>query len=200
MSHDPQLLVVVLAAGESKRFGSPKQLINWRGELMLVSVVKKVQTCGIQPYVALGANFEKIYTHNDFVHFQPSVIKIKNWQNGLSETIKQSALFAETLNVPGVVFLLGDQPLIDIHYFETFFKEAQRYPEDIICTAYKDDHQNIGVPAYFPKHTFEKLHLLEGDQGAKKILMEDARRVLICESKLLDIDEPNDLAHAFKLI
>ena len=52
---------VILAAGSSSRFGRPKQLLDWDGRSMIVSVVDTVWSAGFSPIVVvLGAFSDEI--------------------------------------------------------------------------------------------------------------------------------------------
>jgi molybdenum cofactor cytidylyltransferase len=188
--------VVILAAGESKRFGSAKQLADFCGEPLLLAIIRKVVDCGVRPHLALGANIKLIRQHKKFLAFKEMVIAIQNWNLGLAESIKESVTFFEGKQTNGIVFLLGDQPLIDSEYLKHFFSRVEKYPSSLLCTAYETEKHSFGVPAYFPREYFEQLHLLNGDQGAKKILQGSDPYILKYAGSLLDIDEPEDLAHA----
>lgn len=189
--------VVILAAGGSKRFGSPKQLAELNGEPLLVSVIKKLLACKLEPYISLGANIEVISRHQAMQPFNHLIIPVKNWASGLSESIKESIAFFDDRELSGVIFFLGDQPLIDSEYLMRFISSVKEFPTALICTSYEGESaDSIGVPAYFPKAYFKELCNLEGDQGAKIILKNNNPLVLMCETGLLDIDEPEDLAHA----
>lgn len=189
--------VVILAAGESKRFGSPKQLAEFNGEPLLVSVIKKILVCKLEPYVALGANLEKISKHQAMMPFNHLIIPVKRWSMGLSASIKECITYLDNEDLSGIVFFLGDQPVIEESYLMRFFSRVEQSASDLICTSYEDEEGGgLGVPAYFPKSYFKELRALEGDQGAKQVLKNNKPLVLRCESGLLDIDEPEDLAHA----
>tara|TARA_R110001599_G_scaffold225991_1_gene424991 strand:+ start:251 stop:928 length:678 start_codon:yes stop_codon:yes gene_type:complete len=185
--------VVILAAGESKRFGSPKQLADFCGEPLLLASIRKVLACGITPYIALGANLELISQDPSLTSFKGLVINVQDWKLGQSESIKQSIRFFENRNISGVVFLLGDQPLIERAYLETFFAKVKDCSSSLLCTAYDSNKDKLGVPAYFPKEYFEQLLLLEGDVGAKQLLKKYCPDILKYQGELLDIDEPEDL-------
>lgn len=188
--------VVILAAGESKRFGSPKQLADFDGGPMLVSVIKHIQACEIEPFIVLGANIGLISQHRAMLPFNHLIIPVTNWSLGLSESIKESVSFVEKKQSSGIVFLLGDQPLIDSSFLTHFFNKVRESSSALICTEYEGGKGSIGVPAYFPRAYFKELSELEGDQGAKKLLQKHKPVVLRCGGDLLDIDEPADLAHA----
>ena len=191
--------VVVLAAGESKRFGSPKQLVGFHGKPLLLHVIKKIIACGFEPYIAVGANSKLIREHESFQPYLGNMISINNWQDGLSETIKESIVFLKNKHSEGVIFLLADQPLISIDFLKQFLLRVENNPAALLCTAYKNNRVGLGVPAYFPKLFFNELMLIKGDRGAKNILEKYNSDYLRCTDGLLDIDEPEDLAHAQSL-
>tara|TARA_R110001592_G_scaffold61350_2_gene186938 strand:- start:20803 stop:21423 length:621 start_codon:yes stop_codon:yes gene_type:complete len=188
--------VVILAAGESKRFGSVKQLADFCGDPLLLVIIKKVLACGVTPYLALGANIKLISNHKKLIPFKELVIDVQKWKLGLSESIKESVTFFEGRQTNGIVFLLGDQPLIGTDYLNKFFSRVEKYPSTLLCTEYEAEKHNVGVPAYFPRKYFDQLLLLSGDQGAKKFLLSNSSHVLSYEGSLIDIDEPEDLAQA----
>lgn len=189
--------VVILAAGEAKRYGSPKQLADFNGVPLLVSVIKKILVCNIEPYVALGANLEIIAKHQAMLPFNHLIIPVKNWSFGLSASIQESVAAVDDEELSGVVFFLGDQPIIEADYLLRFFSRVEQYPADLICTSYEgEEGGGLGVPAYFPRSYFNELSALEGDQGAKQLLKNSKPLVLKYKGSLLDVDEPEDLAHA----
>ena len=189
-------VVVILAAGESKRFGSPKQLANWQGQPLLLSVIKKVLSCGHKPYVALGANSDVILSNEVLGPFLDRVIMIGKWSEGLSHSIIESIDFVDHENIKGIAFILADQPLIEIDFFNEFFVNIKTSPEKLLCTSYAMLGGGLGVPAYFPKSSFNVLKELKGDQGAKNILHASEANVLNYQGGLIDIDEPEDLVRA----
>jgi molybdenum cofactor cytidylyltransferase len=191
--------VVILAAGESKRFGSPKQLAEFGEEPLLVHVINKITSCEVEPYIAVGANSKLIREHEAFYPYLRNMIPIKNWQGGLSETIKESVEFLKNMHSEGVIFLLADQPLIPIDFLKQFFLKVENNPAALLCTVYKSNRISLGVPAYFPRLFFNELLLVQGDRGAKSILEKYNSDYLSCNDGLLDIDEPEDLAQALSI-
>ncbi len=198
-SHIP---VVILAAGESKRFGQAKQLADWFGEPMLKAVIRCVESCGILPFIAVGAHRHLIMTNPDFELFLPRMFEVHRWEEGLSSSIRDAVDYVSRHTPPGVIFLLGDQPLIEASYIQQLIEEAQANPDKLIATAYSKGSSGVGVPAYFPKAYFEALKRLKRDQGAKKILETGHPRLLQPRfihadvDLLIDVDEPDDLALA----
>ena len=53
--------ILILAAGQSKRLGTPKQLIEFEGELLINRLIRIVKSIGTYPItLVLGAHFELI--------------------------------------------------------------------------------------------------------------------------------------------
>ena len=53
--------IIILAAGESKRLGNPKQLLSFGGNTLLARVAETAGATGLYPVMAvLGANAEMI--------------------------------------------------------------------------------------------------------------------------------------------
>src|SRR5687767_9404935 len=52
---------IILAAGESRRYGQPKQLLDWKGEPFVRAVAKTALQAGLSPVVVVtGANAERV--------------------------------------------------------------------------------------------------------------------------------------------
>ena len=88
--------------------------------------------------------------------------------------------------------MLADQPLITSDDLWNLLGAAQRYPEKIICAQFD---ATLGVPALFPQGEKTKLLYLNGDQGAKNILLNAGDKVLPVPlpNAALDIDTRDDL-------
>jgi molybdenum cofactor cytidylyltransferase len=198
----PEIALVILAAGESRRFGSPKQLADWFGEPLLLATLKLVESCAYAPYLALGANRDRICAHPSILGYADQVIPVDDWHAGISASIVASVKVLVGKSVHGVIFLLADQPLISPAYLKRLIAEAQKFPDQLIATAYDLRSGECGVPAYFPEACFDKLLALQPGQGAKQILKSGKTRILSPEinlsikDHLLDIDEPDDLVRA----
>ena len=56
-----EIAAIVLAAGESRRLGQPKQLIRLQGETLLNRIIGAITEAGITNIVVvLGASYDKI--------------------------------------------------------------------------------------------------------------------------------------------
>lgn len=202
--------VVILAAGEARRFGSPKQIAYWKGLPLLQRAINTVLASGKQPWLAMGAHCQEIVECADIDIEQCHLVDVADWSKGLSSSIKTvlTVLMQERKKIKGVVFLLADQPMFLLDDLQKILSAIDEDDRQIICSSYLPSEQNryksghrssVGVPAYFPIQYFEKLMLLEGDEGAKKVIQENSHRAIRFDGALLDIDTPEDLSlHADK--
>jgi molybdenum cofactor cytidylyltransferase len=178
--------VLILAAGGSTRFGSPKQVALFQGQTLLQRCINSA--CEVFPNtvtVVLGAHYEKIVpavTGVQIVHNQL-------WQQGLGGSIAYGVKHIDSA-AEAVFILLADQIYISAEHIRLMLEAFDGH--NIIAASYSGAR---GVPAIFPRSCFEELGSLVGDVGAKKLLAMTARPVV--EISLpwaaVDIDRVEDL-------
>ena len=182
-----QVAGIVLAAGGSSRFGSPKQLLPWRGKTVLNSVVSTAFDTGLAPViVVLGANADQI---------EPSLPKecvvVRNdaWPEGQSSSIR-IGLAQLSEEIDGVLILLGDQPQVNPHFYSSIIQKGLECGK--ITIPYVNDRR--ANPVFFPKHTLKRLGQVTGDQGGRAIFSEFKVEYLpwLDDCMALDIDTPED--------
>jgi molybdenum cofactor cytidylyltransferase len=190
--------VVIIAAGESKRLGSPKQLLLLDKDSMLNRLIKMVQKAVDFPiYLVLGANAEKIKAQLPNVSLK--IVENTEWQEGMGSSIRigVQAVIDSANKHDGVLMLVCDQP----HLSETTIKDLislQANKKSAITASF---YANIaGTPALFHQSVFSDLLALKGDQGAKRIIQERDQELakLQFEMGVLDIDTPEDYQQLLK--
>ena len=66
--------------------GSPKQLLPWKEESLIVSEIKKVQKLPqLETYVILGAHFDLI--NKEIEHLPVRILYNQSWQSGMGTSI-----------------------------------------------------------------------------------------------------------------
>ena len=190
--------VVIIAAGESKRFGSPKQLLLLDKDTMLNRLIKMVQKAVDFPiYLVLGANAEKIKAQLPNVSL--NIVENTEWQEGMGSSIRLGvqAVASSANKHDGVLILVCDQPYLS----ESSIKDLialQAIKNTAIAASF---YANIaGTPALFHQSVFSDLLALKGDQGAKRIIQERDQELakLQFEKGVLDIDTPEDYQQLLK--
>src|SRR5258706_4679379 len=106
--------IVILAAGGSTRFGSPKQLLKFQGKTFLRRTVDvALSQDGCKAVVVLGENSRQSIDEIDAL---PVEIAVNNdWQTGISSSIKLGlkTLLAAEPELSAAAFRLCDQPSPD---------------------------------------------------------------------------------------
>lgn len=187
------IAVLVLAAGKSSRMKSIKQLEKIDNKTLLdITLEKTKQLFSKTVFCVLGANSEiikKNITTQDI-----TFINNKNFETGLSSSIVAGLhhFKKEQLNFDGILMLLADQPAIGVSYLRDMLHLFELNNDKIIASKYDTI---LGVPAIFPKNSFQELEKLQGDKGAK-VFLNDATNIVISpkeKTNLLDIDTKEQL-------
>lgn len=182
--------VIVLAAGASTRFGSPKQLVRFSGRPMLHSVLSRaVEIAGSAVTVVLGANAELFAP---LLRHSPASIAInRDWERGMSSSIRVG-LGQLGGGIGGVMILLADQPAVTTEDLRRLLGAWRRQPDGIAAAHYSG---TVGVPAIFPSWCLRELAELRGDRGARALLQRHADRVVRVPmpAAAQDVDTPEDL-------
>ena len=88
--HEP-IAGIVLAAGESARFGQPKQLLDWHGQPFVHAVAQNAIDAGLSPVVVItGANAEQVGAA--VTDLDVKVVRNDEWKSGQGSSIKAGVL------------------------------------------------------------------------------------------------------------
>lgn len=85
--HEP-IAGIILAAGESTRFGQAKQLLDWKGQPFVRAIARTALEAGLDPVLVMtGANAEKV----EVVVRDLNVTIVKNdeWKSGQGSSIRE---------------------------------------------------------------------------------------------------------------
>ncbi|MBI3739423.1 MAG: putative selenium-dependent hydroxylase accessory protein YqeC [Chloroflexi bacterium] len=199
---------IILAAGESKRFGAPKQLLDWRGQPFIRVVAKTALEAGLEPVIVVtGANAEQVEAAvNDL---DVTIARNDEWQSGQASSIRAGlqALtnpLRHSVTPPpfssgkwgrmggGAIFLLADQPQIQPAVLRALVETHAKELHPIVAPLVLE--QQRANPVLFDCDTFHDLMKLKGDIGGRAIFSKHHIEYMPWHDDrlLLDVDKPED--------
>lgn len=170
---------VILAAGLGRRMGAVKQLLPLHGRPLLQHVIDAARASSLEHVLlvlgnAHGEILSKIDASGIAVTVNP------DFAAGQSTSVRTGLLHGP--DADGVMFLLGDQPLVGTALIDTLVEcfLAER-PMAVVPV-----HQGRpGNPAVIGRELMRQASALTGDIGARRLLKEHARHV-----REVEVDDP----------
>jgi CTP:molybdopterin cytidylyltransferase MocA len=176
-----QVAAVILAAGASRRFGTPKQLARINGQTMLELLARAADDAGLDPIIAVVP---------PGIAVPPSVVpKINDDPGaGISRSIRLG-LGALPKEVEAAVVLLGDEPMIRPGTIRSVLGAADG--SSIVAARFAD---RIGPPVLIPRTRLGVVDAIDRDEGLGRLLrtLPDVRTIELAAAPI-DIDTPADL-------
>ena len=181
--------IVVLAAGRGSRFGGPKHKLQqpFDGSTVLGATLRHaietqlpvlvVTTAALAPLVA------GLLATRDIV-----VLSAGEAARGMGYSI--AAGVAERSGAPGWIVLPGDMPLVLPDTLLAVATALEQHP-----VVYAQHRGRRGHPVAFAAELFSELILLDGDDGARRVVARYPSHGLEVKDPgvLLDVDTPSDL-------
>jgi molybdenum cofactor cytidylyltransferase len=184
-----KLACVLLAAGESRRLGAPKQLVRRRGTPLIIHAIETAAV--VMPVVVvLGAHALRLRALLRRRRPDVTIVENAHWSEGLASSLR-AGLRAVSADTRAVLVLLVDQPAVDRAALRRLIAAWRRRPSVPAAARYGE---RAGVPAILPRATWRALAELHGDVGARAVLRAAPRVTLVeMPEAALDIDTPQDL-------
>jgi molybdenum cofactor cytidylyltransferase len=188
-----QVGAILLAAGASKRFGVPKQILAWRGEPFVRLIAQTALQTGLHPVIVVTGAYD-LQVREALNGMPVNIINNVHWKSGQASSIQAGlmALCDRSENLPGsVIFLLVDQPHVTSEILHALSDEHERSLNPVLAPLVDDRRAN---PVLFDQMTFPALMQLTGDTGGRGIFSKFSPTYLPWQdhSLLLDVDTPED--------
>ena len=183
---------VILAAGDSSRFGRPKQLVQFRGKSLVRRVVDAAKDANCSAIVVvLGSKREQI--ERELKETDAIVAENKGWRRGIGSSIRVGVESAvnQAPDIEAIVLLTCDQPFLKTDTIERLIATREKTGKAIVASSYSE---TLGVPALFDRSCFQELLALDDETGAKAIILSNRERVaeLLFPEGKIDIDTAAD--------
>lgn len=183
--------ILVLAAGASKRLGTPKQLLPYNSSTLLQDTVGKLmQVQSTNIYVVLGAHYQLIAPSLE--KMPVTVFQNKDWEAGMSTTISKGITqIQENSKIKRVLITLVDLPLLEVLHYNALLETHCQHSLRITITQYLNSK---GVPCVFDRKYFRALAALKGDEGAKPLIRNHKSDVAFYKADIAyyDVDTMED--------
>lgn len=214
--------MVLLASGESKRFGSNKLLYEFNGKELFrwgldalletklrlrASDKRLLRTLETDPKKLLASSaLHEIDSEVIVVSRYPEILRHpdyagrvrfsfnEQYAEGIAASIRLGCVEAIHSGCDAVLYLVADEPFFTAGNLLNMIREYLVFGKRFAC-AYSDHEAN---PAIFTLDIREQLLALTGDTGPVSILRTnplDTYYYIVRPEKLLDIDEESDLHH-----
>ncbi len=188
-AHEPTA-AIILAAGGAKRFGSPKQLLDWRGQPFIRAVAETAISAGLSPVIVVtGAEAQPI--ERAVSGLPITIVHNEAWGEGQASSIR-SGLAACPETAGSAIFLLADQPQVPTGVLNGLVEAHAAGLAPIVAPLVRENRR--GNPVLFDRTTFAALRALEGDEGGRAIFSKFQVEYLPWndERLLLDVDTEAD--------
>ena len=187
----PNIHAIILAAGQSQRFGRVKLLEEFNGRTLVRHSLDVARS---------------VFRGNSWLVTGHSADGIEDAARGLAGHVLYNSQYAQGMGssiacgaaacssrADAIVIMLADQPLISRSHLEHLARRWTGDADAIIATEFDGI---LGPPVLFGRDHFAELCALRGDTGAKQILKAHADAVssVRFDPAAVDIDTPGDLA------
>lgn len=190
---------IIMASGESKRFGNENKLLcKYKQYTLFETVLKKVIESNCFSEIVVVSKYEEIRTiSKDYK--EVIYINNKNATEGISSSIKLGTSYLEN-KVDGYMYIQADQIFIKKG---TLFDLVQLFKDNEVEVVMPKYGEKLASPKIISSVLTKKLLELTGDEGAKEIVRSCNNTMALTiedEEENFDVDMVQDLLELDKYL
>jgi len=186
---------ILLAAGESRRMGYPKPLLEIDGRTFVDRLSAAMLEAVSRLIIVLGADAERV---RRAIPGDPRIVVIENreYARGQLSSLKTGLSQVSPEACAAMVHLV-DHPAVSAATFAGLIAEYERSGKPIVIARFS---ARRGHPVIFDRSVFRELMNAPLDQGARAVVNADPSRVGCVEAAdpaiVMDLDTPEDMERA----
>jgi CTP:molybdopterin cytidylyltransferase MocA len=192
------LAAAILSAGESRRMGTPKALLPYRGSTFLEHLIEVTRhpRVGLTKIV-LGAGAQVI---RDKLHLdEASVVINEEWEKGQLSSIQAAVRSLANAGTDGMILCPVDHPLVSANLVARLIEEFDSSGKLIVLPTYKGRR---GHPLIFRASLYDELLEASATVGARQVVWAHRDEVLEVatdeEGIILNLNDPETLRKALE--
>jgi molybdenum cofactor cytidylyltransferase len=174
------------------RKGIPKMLLPFNGKTLLqhnIDEVKKISGTALLVVTGCYHIVLKEILQQQNIPF----VQNENWEEGMGSSIQKGITHIQQhySKAHHVIIMVCDQPYISSLLLQQLIDTKKTTGKGIVASTYNG---TTGTPVLFDKKYFNELALLQGQQGAKKLVQQFAADTATIDfpAGAIDIDTPDD--------
>jgi len=186
---------IILAAGESRRMGYPKPLLEVGGRTFIEQIAETMLAVAPRLVIVIGAHRERVRAAIPR-DVRIAIVENANYSRGQLSSLKVG-LAAIQPDSAGAIVHLGDHPMVRVETFRAIVDSYNQTGKPIVIARYQGHR---GHPVIFDRAMFAELQSAPEEEGARQVVNADPSRVAYVDLDdpgiILDLDTPTDLARA----
>ncbi len=186
-----RVAAIVLAAGMSRRMGTPKQLLRLGSKSLLERTLDNIRGSSVDEIVlVLGASADEV--RRQLATDGMRVVVNPDFQQGMGTSLCMG-LAAVSASIQGALIVLADQPFVRSSTLDQMIAYRQKHAPQILIPLYRGFRGN---PVLLDSSVFPELKNLTGDIGCRAIFgshTESIHKLAVDDvGILLDVDSAED--------
>jgi molybdenum cofactor cytidylyltransferase len=190
------LAAAILSAGESRRMGTPKAVLPYRGSTFLQHLIEVTRhpRVGLTKIV-LGAGADAI---RETLHLdEASVVINDEWEKGQLSSIQATVRSLAAAKTEGMILCPVDHPLVSANLVAQLIEQFDSSGQLVVLPTYKGRR---GHPVIFRASLYDELLQASATVGARQVVWAHQEEVLEVatdeEGIILNLNDPEILRRA----
>jgi molybdenum cofactor cytidylyltransferase len=185
---------VILAAGRAESMGEQKLFLPLSGKPVLQWVLESALASDLDEIICVTRDFGPV--RRQITLTDERLFWLLNYAADRGQSTSVIAgLWAANSECDGVMFLVGDQPLISKQLINSLIEKFDDSSALIVAPKFNGQARN---PVLFRRQLFPELLKLTGDRGGRALLEKHHKQAALVEwqdeQPFLEIDRPEDYA------